>query len=110
MAKQYAPKPEAPVETGLVQSGDAETADMLGFSSFVQTSQAPTEFKELSADNRADNSGAGSSIIAMIQKLITDIESDEQEKKRDEAEATKDYQDMTAASASSRKTKQSDIP
>merc|ERR1719502_267135 len=45
----------------------------------------------------------------MIQKLITDINADEAEKKRDEAESTKDYQEMVAASTASRKTKKSDI-
>ena len=98
MSEQYAPAETAPA---LMQqkTADSETADMLGFS-FVQVkSVAPAQKK----------TGAGMSIIAMLDKLRHDIAMEQEEKKRDNAEQTKDYEEFLRDSKASRQIKKEDI-
>lgn len=105
MAEQYAPKTEedADVSSMLIQqkSADSETADMLGFS-FVQTRSQNNQPAQA-------HTGAGMSIIAMLDKLRNDIAAEQTEKKRDNVEQTGDYEEFMKDSKASRQIKKEDI-
>lgn len=100
MAQQYAPQSDENTPVLMQQkTADTETADMLGFSFIQINDKAPAQ----------KHTGAGMSIIAMLDKLRNDIAAEQAEKKRDNMEQTKDYEEFMRDSKASRQIKKEDI-
>jgi len=88
----------APAAAAMVQT-ESETAAMLGFS-FIQVAQTEPYQKK---------TGKGLGIVAMIDQLRNDISAEQAEKKRDNEEQIKDYEEFMADSSASKDAKQTDI-